>query len=349
VARPALNVPRKPVPGDRVAIVSPSFAAPAVYPAVHDLAMDRLRTELGVIPVEYPTTRRRGASPRDRAADLMAAFGDPAIRAVMATIGGDDQIAVLPHLDLEIVVADPKPFFGYSDNTNLLNWLWNAGIVGCHGGSTMVHLGRGAGLHPVSTASLRSALFTHDEVQVTPVDEFSEDEVSWATPEALTSAGPVQPSDGWSWHNADRAVSGPTWGGNLEVLHWNLAAGRWIRPADDYAGCILLLETSEEMPSATEVLRMLRNFGERGLLAQFPAVVVGRPKASSRESPRTPEERAAYRSGQRAAVLEALEAYNPGAMVVFGLDFGHTDPQWIIPYGGTMRIDGPGRIIHVRY
>jgi muramoyltetrapeptide carboxypeptidase LdcA involved in peptidoglycan recycling len=94
---------------------------------------------------------------------------------------------------------------------------------------------------------------------------------------------------------------------------------------------------------------MLRNMGERGLLAQFPAVVVGRPKASSRESPRTPEQRNAYRSEQREAVLQALEAYNPGALAVFGIDFGHTDPQWIIPYGGTMRIDGPGRTIHVRY
>jgi len=49
-------------------------------------------------------------------------------------------------------------------------------------------------------------------------------------------------------------VEGQTWGGNLEVLHWNLAAGLWIRPADDYVGCILLIETSEEMPSATDVL-----------------------------------------------------------------------------------------------
>ena len=329
--------------------MSPSFAAPAVFPAIHELAMDRLRTELGVVPVEYPTTRRRGASPRDRAADLAAAFGDPSIRAVMATIGGDDQITVLPHLDPEIVAADPKPFFGYSDNTNLLNWLWNVGIVGYHGGSTMVHLGRGAGLHPVSTASLRSALFTGDEMQIMPVDDFSEDEVDWATPDALTSAGPIQPSGGWAWHNADRAVSGPTWGGNLEVLHWNLAASRWIREADDYAGCILLIETSEEMPSPTEVTRMLRNMGERGLLAQFPAVVIGRPKASSRESPRAPEQRSAYRSEQREAVLQALEAYNPEALAVFGVDFGHTDPQWIIPYGGTMHIDGPGRTIHVQY
>ena len=28
-------------------------------------------------------------------------------------------------------------------NTNLLSWLWNLGVASYHGGSTMVHLGRG--------------------------------------------------------------------------------------------------------------------------------------------------------------------------------------------------------------
>lgn len=92
-------MPAKVRPGARVAVVSPSFAAPGAFPAVHERAMRRLREDLGLEPVEFPTTRRLGASPEDRAADLMAAFLDPDIEAVLATIGGDDQIAVLPHLD----------------------------------------------------------------------------------------------------------------------------------------------------------------------------------------------------------------------------------------------------------
>ena len=31
---------------------------------------------------------------------------------------GDDQIKVLPFLDFDVIAANPKPFFGYSDNTN---------------------------------------------------------------------------------------------------------------------------------------------------------------------------------------------------------------------------------------
>lgn len=347
--RPEFLVPAKLSAGDRVAVVSPSFAAPGRFPAVHDLAMRRLRDDFGLVPVEYPTTRRLGSSPQDRAADLMAAFADPGIGAILATIGGDDQLTVLPYLDPAVVAGNPKAFVGYSDNTNLLNWLWNQGIAGYHGGSTMVHVGRGGRLHPVSAGSLRAALLTGGDVDLHPVDAFSEDELNWEDPASLDREPPAAPSPGWYWHQSGRVVSAPTWGGNLEILHWNLAASRWMRPVDDYAGCVLMLETSEEMPSDEEVFRMLRNAGERGLLSQFPAVLVATAKASSLDRRATQNEREAYRDGQKSAILRALDYYNPNAMAVFGLDFGHTDPQWILPYGGAVTVDGPARRIVAHY
>lgn len=342
-------VPPKLAPGDRVAVVSPSFAAPGPYPAVHELAMRRIREELKLEPVEFPATRKLGATAAERAADLMAAWSDPTIRAVFATIGGDDQITVLRHLDPAPFLADPKPFFGYSDNTNLLNWLWWHGLAAYHGGSTQVHLGRGAGVEAPHLASLRGALFETVDLPITPVERFSDEELNWSSPEALTSAAPQVPSPGWQWHRPDRVVSAPTWGGNLEILEWTLAANRWIRPSGDYAGCVLLLETSEEMPPAEEVFRMLRNAGERGLLEQFPAVVVATAKASNQGHRPPQPERQKFRDDQRAAVLRALETYNPEAMAVFGVDFGHTTPQWVLPYGGRMTVDGPARRITAHF
>jgi muramoyltetrapeptide carboxypeptidase LdcA involved in peptidoglycan recycling len=338
-----MDTPPKLTAGDRVAIVSPSWAGPGVYPATHQLALRRIREELGLEPVEFPTTRQPGATPAARAADLMAAYADPSIRAVFATIGGDDQITVLPHLDPAPFRADPKPFFGYSDNTNLLNWLWLHGVAGYHGGSTMVHLARGGGIDPEHARSLRAALFETGDLEIRPVDRFTDEELGWDDPVSLTRSSPTVPSPGWVWHQPDRVVSGPTWGGNLEILHWNLAADRWIRPVEDYAGSVLLLETSEEMPPADEVFRMLRNAGERGLLEQFPAVLVATAKASNLGNRPPQEERARFRDDQRKAVLRALTTYHPAAMAVFGVDFGHTAPQWILPYGGRITVDGPAR------
>jgi muramoyltetrapeptide carboxypeptidase LdcA involved in peptidoglycan recycling len=341
--------PPKLSPGERVAVVSPSFAAPGRLPAVHELAMQRLKDELGLVPVEYPTTRQLDSSPVDRARDLNAAFGDPSIRAVMATIGGSDQITVLPHLDPALVRADPKPYFGYSDNTNLLNWLWFHGVAAYHGGSTQVHLGRGGAPHPVSIGSLRAALFSSEDVEVSEAAEFVEDEFEWDDPQRLTASPPALPGSGWTWHQPNRVVRAPTWGGNLEILHWVLASNRYMRDESAYAGCVLLLETSEEMPPAEEVFQMLRNMGERGLLAQFPAVLVARPKASFVLIPKSPEEREQYRADQRAAIHRAFDTYNPDAMIVFDVDYGHTDPQWVLPYGGELTVDGPARRVIAHY
>src|SRR5690348_78875 len=149
--------PSKAETGDKVAVLSPSFAAPAVAPAVHEQALRRLEAVTGLVPVEFPSTRRLGASARERADDLDAAFADPEIRAVLATIGGEDQITVIPHLDAGLIAGDPKPFLGYSDNTNLLNWLWMNGVAGYYGGSTQVQLGPGPHVDPIHEISLRAA------------------------------------------------------------------------------------------------------------------------------------------------------------------------------------------------
>jgi muramoyltetrapeptide carboxypeptidase LdcA involved in peptidoglycan recycling len=118
---------------------------------------------------------------------------------------------------------------------------------------------------------------------------------------------------------------------------------------DDYAGCVLVIETSEEMPSAEEVHRMLRNAGERGLLAQFPAIVLGKPKAWDRDKNQSEAERSTFRADQYESVLRAISDYHPSAMLVCGPDLGHTDPQYVIPFGGLMTVDGPARRISVTY
>ncbi|GIJ77387.1 Muramoyltetrapeptide carboxypeptidase LdcA (peptidoglycan recycling) [Micromonospora phaseoli] len=344
----SLSYPPKPRPGDRVAVVSPSAGLPGLFPHVYELGLHRLREEYRLEPEEYPTTRIMGADPRDRARDLTAAFADPTVTAVLATVGGDDLITVTPHLDDAVLRANPKPYFGYSDNTNVLNHLHRLGIVGYHGGSVLVHLGRPGALHPLTADSLRAALFGSDWYDLTPAAEWGDEPGDWNDPGSLAVEPVMFPGAGWHWQGPATVVTGRTWGGNLEVLHWLLAADR-VAPAESLHGSIFLIETSEELPPAVEVYRMLRNLGERGLLAGFPAALVGRAKAWEFSRRLTPQEKTAYAGEQRAAVTRAFAEYAPDALLVFDVDFGHTDPQLIIPYGGEVRVDAVSRRISVRY
>ncbi|WP_030737524.1 S66 peptidase family protein [Streptomyces sp. NRRL S-31] len=342
--------PPKPVPGDRIAILSPASGLAGILPRPHELGLRRLREDFGLEPVEYPATRTMGATPEERAADLHAAFADPTIKAVMATIGGDDQITVLPHLDRELLRANPKPFFGSSDNTNLLLLLHNLGIVGYHGACLMTQLGRPYALHPLTAESLRAALFGSGPYELRPAERYGDVDRDWADPATFDAEPASQPAGGWLWHQPGRLVEGLAWGGNLEILSWLLMADREVeRDPAAYEGRVLFLETSEELPSGETVFRILRNMGERGLLERFPALLMARAKAWSFEQPNDDDAKRRYVTEQREAVLRTLAVYAPHTMAVFDVDFGHTDPQLVIPYGGRVRVDGPARRITVTY
>jgi muramoyltetrapeptide carboxypeptidase LdcA involved in peptidoglycan recycling len=329
-------------PGGRVAVVSPSWCAPAHFPAVHEQALDRVR-DLGLVPVEYPTTRSQG-SPYERAQDLMAAFEDPGIGAVMATVGGDDQVTVLRHLDVDRMTRVRKRFVGYSDNTHLANWLWHHGIGSVYGGSTQVHLGPGPVVDPMHLASLRAALFggTH-EVRVVP--RTFDSGLAWDTTEALTERAPDVPAEPWTWAGPAHRVSGRTWGGCLESVAEVMQVGHWMLPAEEYAGCVLLLEPSEERPDPEECFRVLRALGERGILGGAAALLWGRPPVGDRDHTPTRAQASSRRGVYREAVLRAVGDYAPHLVVVLDVDFGHTSPQVVLPYGGEVTVDGEQRRI----
>jgi len=254
---------------------------------------------------------------------------------------------VLPHLDQDLIKANPKPFFGYSDNTNLLNFLYSLGVPAFHGGSVMVQFGRGGAMHPNTERSLRAALFTPGEFVLSPSQAWTDHDRDWAVREHLETEPPLFPGTGWTWQGSS-PVGGRLWGGCLEILDWQLSVNRWMLPTESYGG-VFFAETSEELPTSEQVYRILRNLGERGLLERFDAVLWGRPKSWSLDQRLNPEQSFEYVTGQYLAVDRALAEYNPDAVVVKGLDIGHTDPQQVLPYGGQVRIDPARQRITVTY
>jgi muramoyltetrapeptide carboxypeptidase LdcA involved in peptidoglycan recycling len=336
-------------PGDHVAILSPSGGLSEVFPGPHDMGLRRLRQHLGLQPVEYCTTRKLTTSPQARAADIMAAFSDPGVAAIICSIGGDDQLRVLPHLDPDVMAANAKPLLGFSDCTNLLLLLFNQGVVSYHGGTVMAQLGRGGAMHPLTLASIRQALFHRGPWVLPQPQETGTVDRDWADPATLATEPPMRPASPWQFEGPRAVRSGPAWGGSLEVVDMHLRTARHLLPDEAYDGAVLLLETSEELPDATYVHRLLMCMGERGLLQRFVAVLVGRAKTWSFDRPNPPDAAATYAGQQRDAVRRAMAAYHPDAVVVFDVDFGHTDPQLVIPIGGTVEVDAVAEQITVTY
>lgn len=338
--------------GDRVSVISPSAGLPGAYPWVQDLGLRRLRT-FDLEPVEYPTTRTMGASLADRARDVMAAFADPMTTAVLTSIGGDDQVHLLRHLDPQVFVDHPKPFFGYSDSTHLHCFLWNLGIPSYYGVAVMTQLAMPEGMFDVTVASLERALFSPGEVELGASPVYTDASVDpsgtvldWADPSSSDRPRLVEPAEPPVWDHPADAV-GLLWGGCVESLVAQATTGIGL-PAD-VDGAVLMIESAESLPEPWLLDALLTGYGERGWFDRFTAVLVGRPTAWAFDRPNDGPTKAAYRQAQREAVVAAVRRYHPTIPVVQGLDFGHTDPQVVMPLGRQVRLDGAARRIWLSY
>jgi muramoyltetrapeptide carboxypeptidase LdcA involved in peptidoglycan recycling len=183
-------------------------------------------------------------------------------------------------------------------------------------------------------------LITGGLIEITEPGESEDVGQSWDTAEALTEYGVRESTEPWVWAGPARSVTGRTWGGCAEVIQWLLTAGRFPADPSILNGGVLLLETSEELIPAREFGWIMRSLGERGVLAVVDAVVVARPPASGIDIVRNASDRQAHRTAQYDTAIETVGRYNPDAVVCVGPPFGHTRPQWIVPFGGTMIVDG---------
>ncbi len=334
--------------GDKVAILSPSFAAPGRFPHVYELGLKRLREIFELEPVAFPATAKLGASGEERAADLVAAFKDPDIKGIITSIGGDDQITYIKNIPPEPFIENPKPFFGYSDNTHFANFLWMNGVPSFYGGALFTQFAMEGKIDEFTLKYLKLALFESGEHELEASPVYSDMGLDWNDPSNLEKLETFLPNDGWQWDGEQKA-EGVSWGGCLESIDELLRHNITIPSLSDFENVILFTETSEEMPSADYVFRVYRALGERGILARVQGILVGRPKSWEFGNEHDDAWQVAHRVEQREIILKVVRAYNPTVSIIQNMDFGHTSPQISLPYGGRIHIDAQAKKIFATF
>ena len=334
--------------GDRVAILSPSFAAPGKWPHIYELGLKRLAEVFDLIPIEYPTTKIIGASKEDRAKDLIAAFENTDIKAVISTLGGDDQVTYIKDLPSEPFFNNPKPFFGYSDNTHFMNFLWLNDIPPFYGGALFTQFAEPGKINEFTQNYLFKALFDQGEVELYKSEKYSDIGLDWNDPNNLTKEKIYEPNFDWNW-DGNQDTEGITWGGCVESIDEILRHGITIPTLEQFRNIVLITETSEEIPSANYVRRVFRALGERGILEKVKGLLVGRPKAWEFDKQNSYDQKEEYRKQQRGIIIEIFRNYNSSAPIVQNLDFGHTDPQIPLPYGMPVRIDSINKKVFITF
>jgi muramoyltetrapeptide carboxypeptidase len=120
-------------PGSRIALIAP---AGPVAPARIEVALERC-DRLGFEPVLGASARGShgylAGTDEERLADFRRAIADPEIDAIWAIRGGYGTMRLLSWLDLSPLVAAPRAFIGFSDNTAVHLALQARGLVSFHG------------------------------------------------------------------------------------------------------------------------------------------------------------------------------------------------------------------------
>lgn len=328
--------------------MSPSFDAPGRWPHVYELGCKRLRDIFSLEPIEFPATKKLGASTEERSKDLIDAFENKEIKAVTASIGGDDQVTYIKNLPKEPFFNNPKPFFGYSDNTHFINFLWLCGIPSFYGGHLFTEFAMQYEMDEFTIKYLKYALFENGIFGLESSPSFNDIGLDWSDPALLNQKRRYQDNEGWYWDGFANE-EGVTWGGCVESIDELLRHGTDIPSNKEFEKIIIFMETSEEIPSHDYVRRVLRALGEREILKNVKGILVGRPKAWEFNKPNTDEQKVEYKKAQQEMVLEIVRKYNQNIPIIQNVDIGHTSPQICLPSGKKMIIDSINKTIKVEF
>jgi muramoyltetrapeptide carboxypeptidase LdcA involved in peptidoglycan recycling len=320
--------------GDTVAIVSPSWGGPSEFPEVYELGIATLKS-LGLKIKEYPSATKADNflydNPEFRANDINMAFADQEVKAIIASIGGEDSVRILPFLDIELIKKTPKIFMGYSDSTTINTYLNQNGLVTFNGPSIMAGFAQW-NLSPAEYQEhVKTILFENpSNFEYRAFTEFTKGYLNWSDVSTPNEKFKAQTNTGWTWLQGEGQVQGRLFGGCIDVLEMMKNTNFWPT-ADFWQDKILFLEESEDEPSADRLRFMLRNYGMQGVFDKISALLIGRARGNNNEKNNALNE----------AVLSVVkvEFKNDKLPIVSNMDFGHTDPQWILPLGIEALID----------
>ena len=328
-------------PGDTVAAITLSWGGPGTYPHRYQAGKQQLQDEFGLKVVETPNALREATwlynNPRARAEDLMSAFADPSIKAIISTIGGNDSIRILPHLDLDVIRSNPKIFMGYSDTTITHMACFKADLVSFFGPAIMAGFGENGGLFPYMIDAVRRTLFSSTPIgQIQPNTEgWTAEILDWGNPENQLRKRKLMPSTGWKFLQGKGTWQGRLIGGCLEVLDFLRGTDFWPE-SSAWQNAILFLETSEEPPPPDLVKYILRSYASMRILQNLSGILFARPGGDI-----SPDRFREYDEVLQRVITE--EEGLSELPIITHMDFGHTDPMFVLPYGVRAEIDCDAR------
>ena len=330
-----MKKPKKLKKGDKVAIVSLSsgIAGDKEFAHRYEIGKKRLEEEFGLKVITMPNALIGSSKvylhPELRAKDLMDAFNDKSIKAVLCNIGGDDTVRILPYIDFEVLRKNPKIFMGYSDTTINHFMLYKAGIVSYYGPSIMAEFAENVKMHDYTKNSVLSTLFKSSKgYKIVSSKSWTSELLTWMNPKNnYIQRKMIEEKKNIEVLQGSKNIEGVLIGGCIDTFHMFIGSEIW--PKTGWKNKILFLETSEDKPDPGFISQILRNPLFSDVLKQVKGVIIGKPFNE------------VYYEEYKKAYLDVIqkELNLRELFIGYNYNFGHTAPMCILPIGINVRIN----------
>lgn len=284
--------------------------------------------------------------PEKRAEDLLQAFRDPNIDMILCAIGGDDTYRLLPYLfdhgELADAVTD-KIFLGFSDTTVNHFMLHQVGLRTFYGQSFLADLCElSPEMHPYTRQYFEELITTGRIREVTPSNVWYGERTAFS-PDQVGKPLPALQDHGFELLQGSPRFSGKILGGCIDSMYDFFDPERYSdMPAlcrkyhlfpekEDWEGCILLLESSEEKPTPQKYHQALEYLKGTGVFGAVSGVLVGKPMDE------------AYAEEYKRLLTSVID--RPELPIVFNLNIGHAMPRCILPFGVDAAVDAEKQTI----
>lgn len=317
--------------GDTVATISPSWGCAGVSRVKwqYNLGVQRLN-EIGLNVVAAPNSMK-GTSyldkhPEARAADLMWAFENKNIKAIIANIGGNDSVRLIPFLSPDIIMANPKILCGYSDVMTLHLYCYRLGLSTFYGDNLLTTIADAEHWHPYSKYWFQKVLFDNSPVgEVTPSDNWTYDDNKHTDPNYTRK---YLPNKGYVRVQGSGIARGKLFGGHGTLMEYEEGCGITLKKSD-FENSIFFFEDIPEVCDPQYISDFFDWLGCNGYLQVINGIIIGKM--------RSPDSFEPFAERIRKIVSDK---YGLSSMPIMSeMNFGHSSPICILPYGAEAQLD----------
>ena len=320
----AMIKPQKLKMGDTIAICSPSWGCAGTNRVIwkYKKGIEHLK-ELGLNVVNAPNALKGTTflkqHPEKRAEDLMWAFSNKEVKAVIANIGGNNSHEILPFLDKKVFINNPKIFCGYSDILDIHLYLHQLGLITYYGDNLLTTIADEKGWNDYSKYWFKKTFFSSEPIgKIYPSDMWSYSKENYTNKSYVKT---FVKNDGYSLIQGSGIVRGKLFGGHGTLMEYNLDEYFKIEKSL-FVDKILFFEDIPEICTPSYMEKFFDWLGKQGILNVIKGIIIGKMRIKTSFAP--------YAKKIIDIVSNKYQLKN--LPIFYGLNFGHTSPIFILPY-----------------